>query len=62
MVSVLVFHPPLRGSYCHALILQVKDLRLFLEPLFKRVIDAVTIETVEDWGACLTDISVCVLT
>lgn len=34
-------------------------MRSFLEPLFKKVVDAVTIETVEDWGACLTDISVC---
>ena len=31
-----------------------------MEPLLKQVIEVVTMETVEDWGNCMTDISVSV--
>ena len=39
-------------------------MRDFLQPLFQKILEAITVETVEDWACCLTDISVrnCVLT
>ena len=33
----------------------MKDL---LQPLFRDILEAITVETVEDWACCLTDISV----
>lgn len=37
---------------------QVEDMRSFLEPLLAKVLDAVTPETIADWSACITEISV----
>lgn len=38
--------------------LQVKEMQEFLQPLLHKVLEAVTVETVEDWACCLTNISV----
>ena len=46
----------------HALlVVQVKEMQSMMEPLLKQVIEVVTMETVEDWGNCMTDISVSIL-
>ena len=39
---------------------QVEELREFLEPLLKKVMDVMIPETVDDWASCFTDISVSV--
>lgn len=38
--------------------MQVKELQNFLEPLLLKVLDSVMQETGDDWGKCLTDVSV----
>ena len=38
--------------------MQVKELQKFLEPLLLKVLDSVMQETGDDWGKCLTDVSV----
>lgn len=38
--------------------MQVEEVKEFLQPLFQKILEAVTVETVEDWACCLTDISV----
>ena len=36
----------------------MEEVKEFLQPLFQEILEAVTVETVEDWACCLTDISV----
>ena len=36
----------------------MKEIKEFLQPLLLKVLEAVTVETVEDWACCLTNISV----
>ena len=34
------------------------ELKSFVEPLFKEILDFVSPETVDDWAACVSNISV----
>lgn len=36
----------------------MKEIQEFFQPLLRKVLEAVTVETVEDWALCLTNISV----
>ena len=40
------------------ILLQVKEMREFLEPVLMKVLHAVTPETVSDWSMCMSEISV----
>ncbi len=45
-----------RVLYLHPL--QVQEMREFLEPLLRVVVESVLPESVDDWAACFTDVSV----
>lgn len=42
--------------------MQIMELKHFIEPLFKKILDYVSPETVDDWAACVSNISVSMLT
>ena len=43
---------------CVCVCVQLEDLQAFLTPLIKKVMEAVTPETIDDWVAGFSDISV----